>query len=132
MKGQNIADAFEIVKIFQKDVLQQPPSLEQMHLEVRMMNFKIRPIQGDLSTLNFQDREFIVALWSLGKLDDFFQEHFSQLQKQQQEVFYRLMNMMRFEFQNKLNKANIKPQTKNVKSAIFEMEIFKEQSKRNN
>lgn len=128
MNTQN-KDAFEIIKGFQTSVLKQTPTVEKMYEEVRMMRFKIKPLQGDISTLDFKNREFISALWSLGKLDEFFQRHFTDLKSEQQEVFFKLMDEMRYEFQNQLNRANIKPQENDTKAAIFEMEIFKEKEK---
>lgn len=129
MKSQNKTDAFEIIKQFQSSVLQHTPSVEKMYDEVRMMKFKIKPLQGDISLLNFKNQDFISALWSLGKLDEFFQSHFTDLQPEQQDIFFKLMDEMRYEFQNQLNKANIKPSQNDLKASTFEMEIFKEKEK---
>ena len=47
-----------------------------MFEEVRMMKFKIKPIQGDVSAFNLKNERFIESLWSLGKLDEFFHKEF--------------------------------------------------------
>jgi hypothetical protein len=128
MKRKKKMDVFEIIQQFQTAILSKKPSQKEMLQQVRMMKYKIRPVNGDISFLNFKNTQFIEALWSLGKLDDFFQEHFEKLPVKQQEVFFRLVDNMKYEFQNELNNAHIKPELP-AEQLMFEMEIYKERSK---
>ncbi|MBP9691479.1 hypothetical protein KBD81_05375 [Candidatus Woesebacteria bacterium] len=120
-------DPVQRIENFQHAVLAQKPSPEDMIHEVRMMNFKVHPVTGDIADLDFSNSEFIDALWSLGKLDEFFRAEFFQMKNHDQDVFYRLIEDMRTNFQQKLNKANIAAiEFKERPKRMFEIEIIKD------
>lgn len=102
------------------------PSLDKMYDEIRMMRFKIRPISGDVSLLQFKNSELIEALWGLGKLDEVFQKEYDNLGNDQKEVFFRLFDNLYHQYQEQLNKININKELKPKLSQVFEMEIFKD------
>ena len=64
-------DILSLINNIQK-IISTKPNTDQMFEEVRMMKFKIKPIQGDLMSFNLKNQHFIESLWSLGKLDEFF------------------------------------------------------------
>lgn len=132
MRKKNNTDVLDLVYRFQKRVLENKPAKEAMYQDVRMMQFKIRPLQGDVSLLNLKNEHFIEILWSLGKLDEFFQRHIEQVSAKQRDTFYRLFDEMYQRFQNELNKINLQKEKSNDLSAGFEMEIFKERSMKKN
>lgn len=125
-------DVIDIVKGFQKRVLDKKPPLGQMFEEVQMMNFKIRPLQGDISILNLKNNHFIEILWSLGKLDEFFQDHYRKIYGRKRELFLRLFDEIHEKFQKELNALNLKPEKVIESSQMFEMEIFKERASKRN
>ena len=43
-----------------------------MYEEIRMMKFRIRPLQGNVLSVNLNNEKFIEVLWSMGKLDEFY------------------------------------------------------------
>ena len=98
-----------------------------MYEEVRMMKFKIKPLQGDISLLNLGNANFIEILWGLGKLDEFFQGHYKKIAMRKRDLFLRLFDEIHENFQDQLNALNLKPE-KVSDSSMFEMEIFKERS----
>lgn len=102
--------------------------------EVRMMQFKIRPVEGDITALNFKNYSFIETLWSLGKLDEFFLQHESKLKKSDKIVFYRLFDGLYEQYRNKLNHINLKKDQydEGKVPSGFEVEIFREKSKKSN
>ncbi|MFA5136030.1 MAG: hypothetical protein WC489_01400 [Patescibacteria group bacterium] len=130
MKKKNQRDVMLLLEVFQKNVLQNKPAHEEMIAEIHLMRFKIKPLQGDVSDVNFYDKRFIETLWSLGKLDEFFQRQYPLLNKNDRTVFYTYFDSMQKKFQEDLNKLHLK-QTQQVHGQqILEMEIFKERVKK--
>ena len=131
MKKKVALDAFDMLSNFQTTILNKKPNLQNMFDEVRMMKFRIRPVHGDISILNLKDTQFIELLWSLGKLDEFYQTNVDKISPKQRNTFYRLFDEMQQKFQDELNTLNLKQETPDP-SAGFEMEIYKEKAKKNN
>jgi hypothetical protein len=131
MTQKKMIDIVDMFNTFQRDVLENKPTFTQMYNEIRMMNFKIRPLQGDLSVLDFKNTQFIETLWSLGKLDEFFQYHVQHVGERQKTTFYRLFDEMYETYQSDLNAINMKTEevTRSAGSG-FELEIFKERRDR--
>ena len=126
MKKRDSLDLLRTLADFQKNVLENKPSMEAMVDEVRMMRFKIRPLQGDISLLNLKDAKLIEILWNLGKLDEFFRSQHDQLSRGQREVFFQFFDGLYEKFQTQLNRINLKSTSENI-SPTVEMEIFKEE-----
>ncbi len=127
MKKKNKIDVLGIIAAFQKDVLDKKPTMDKMTDDVRMMKFKIRPLQGDISLLNLNDTMLIEMLWNLGKLEEFYRNQNKKLTLNQKEIFFRFFDNMYGKFQDQLNKINLRTKTGRISSTI-EMEIFKEES----
>jgi hypothetical protein len=134
MKAKSEKDVVAMFQHFQQHVLENKPSLKDMISEVRMMQFKIRPVEGDITALNFKNYSFIETLWSLGKLDEFFLQHESKLKKSDKIVFYRLFDGLYEQYRNKLNHINLKKDQydEGKVPSGFEVEIFREKSKKSN
>lgn len=99
--------------------------------EIRMMHFKIRPVQGDVSLLNLREEKLIETLWNLGKLDEFYQKHNDNLTPNQKGVFFNFFDELYHKFQNRLNKLNLRSRVQEIPSTI-EMEIFKDDTFKRN
>ena len=125
MTKKNNKDIVEIFNNLKKALGNKPP-IEKMYEEIRMMRFKIKPISGDISLLQFKDNVLIETLWSLGKLDEIFQREFGALSKNQKEAFFHLFDNLYQQLQGQLNKININPEIKSHLPQILEMEIFKD------
>ncbi|MBP7967819.1 hypothetical protein KAZ66_06145, partial [Candidatus Woesebacteria bacterium] len=107
MKTTKKTDVYEAIKQFQQDTLGNKPPVEQMVYEVRLMNFKIRPVTGNISIVNFRNTDLIDALWSLGKLDEFYRQEVKNIAVKDQEAFMRLVNEMRWNYQDQLNRVRM-------------------------
>lgn len=119
-------DILSLINNIQK-IISTKPNTNQMFEEVRMMKFKIKPIQGDVSAFNLKNEKFIESLWSLGKLDEFFHKEFPHLSKKEQEIFLRFFDNLYFKYQQQLNQINLQPAKMTVtKTGLLELEIFKE------
>lgn len=129
MKHKSETDVLKLFDTFQKS-LQQKPSYKQMMDEVRMMKFKVRPMQGDVLLFNMLDERFIEALWNLGKLDELFQNQYQKLSQKNKQLFFRIFDSMYEKLQSELNKINLRRvKTSNI-SPVLEIEIFKERAKK--
>lgn len=131
MKKKN-SDILHVLLHFQNKIIKNKPSFAMMMEEIRMMKFKIRPLEGDVSRINFNDIQLIEALWNLGKIEDFFQNEYDTLSAKQKRVFFRFMNDIYERFQNQLNKVKLKNDRSQETSPMVEMEIFKDKPLRIN
>ncbi len=129
MKTKSEIDILKLFNTFQKS-LQQKPSYKQMMDEVRMMKFKIRPMQGDVLSFDLQDAGLIEVLWSLGKLDELFQDKYQKLSQKDKGVFFRIFDSMYQRLQSELGKINLRKDRTSNLSPMIEMEIFKEQKQK--
>lgn len=127
-KRESTPDMLRLFKNFKKDVLDNKPEHEQMINEVRMMKFKVRPLQGDVSKLNFSNQTFVETIWQLGKMDDFIERYISKIDKQQEHAFYHYFEGMYKQLQEKLNNLHFGTGIvdTNAKRNFVEMEIYKE------
>lgn len=97
-----------------------------------MMRFKVRPVAGDVSSLNFKNEQFIEALWSLGKLDEFFHSVIKDLRKDDRQIFFKLFDGLYQEYQSRLNRVGIREGASLGDNKTFEVEIFRERTRRGN
>jgi succinate dehydrogenase flavin-adding protein (antitoxin of CptAB toxin-antitoxin module) len=125
MKKHTDSDVLEIINNFQQS-LSKKPSATKMFQEIKMMKFKVRPIQGNLSEVNLNNFEFVSILWSLGKLDEFFQKEYYRLTEKKQNLFIKIFNEIYEKFQQDLNRINLQRERNSRKVHSLEVEIFKE------
>lgn len=127
-KKDSSTDMLSLFKNFKTDVLDKKPSHEQMMRDVYMMKFKIRPLQGDVSKLNFSNTTFVKIIWQLGKMDDFIEKHLHKIDKKQEYAFFHYFEGMYKQLQNTLNNLHFGSQKGDVfvKRDFVEMEIYKE------
>ena len=127
-KKVSTPDMLNLFKSFKKNVLDKKPSHEQMVRDVYMMKFKIRPLQGDVSKLNFSNETFVETIWRLGKMDDFIEKHIHSIDKNQEHAFFHYFEGMYKQLQNTLSTLHFGTQTGDifVKRDFVEMEIYKE------
>ena len=121
-------DPVEAIGRMQKTLQAQKPPLERMYKEVQMMQFKVRPVQGDILSLNIKNKQFIEALWSLGKLEELFQKEYKNLPKRKQDVFFNMFDTMHRRYQDQLSNLDISEVKDLGTHAGIEMEIFKDTS----
>lgn len=126
MGQKNHVDAVDMITSFRQSILEHKPAPDTMYQEVRMMKFKVRPLQGDIGAINLKDSNFIEILWSLGKLDEFYHGCVEKISQTQQETFFRLVDEMYDKFQQDLNMLDLKSERYAQSASSFEMEIFKD------
>jgi hypothetical protein len=121
--------ALKILTNFQK-LLEQKPPRAQMFSELRMMKFKVHPVIGDITHLNFNSEQLIETLWSLGKLDELFQNAYKKLSAKDKRLFIQAFDDIYQKLQIQLNSINLKASQLPTTSPLLEMEIFKERTTR--
>ena len=121
----------ELVGSFQMLVKNKPP-INQMYEEIRMMKFRIRPLQGNVLSVNLNNEKFIEVLWSMGKLDEFYQSEFSSLTPKNKQLFIKIFEHLHIQFQEELNRVNLLKGRYSKKPQTLEMEIYKEKNKKVN
>ncbi len=132
MKKKKRVDLLLVLADFQKNILGRKPSLEIMMDEVRMMHFKIRPLQGDVSLLDLRENKLIETLWNLGKLDEFYQKHNNRLSSDQKTIFFNFFDEVYRKFQIQLNRLNLRSSAQAEIPSTIEMEIFKDDTFKRN
>lgn len=126
MSKKTSKDVISLFGNIQK-VISSKPNIDQMFEEVRMMKFKVKPIQGDLMAFNLKNENFIESLWSLGKLDEFFYKEVPSLSKKEKEFFMKIFDSLYFKYQQQLNQSNLQQRKVNLsKTGLLELEVFKE------
>ncbi|MCA9371891.1 hypothetical protein KC726_03255 [Candidatus Woesebacteria bacterium] len=134
MANKKHTDLYEKIRKFQEQLIVHRPSQKDMIGEIQMMHFRVRPISGEVSQLNFKNPEFIDALWSLGKLDEFFREELPRVRKSEHGLFMQFVNNLRYDLQLKLNTARLVkqpfPSSDDDNPMLFEMEIVKQITKK--
>lgn len=130
-KRESTHDMLRLFKSFKKNVLDNKPAHAQMITEVRMMKFKVRPLQGDISKLNFSNQVFVETIWQLGKMDDFIEKHSTKIDKQQEHAFFHYFEGMYQQLQDKLSSLHFGTGAAEIqtKRNFVEMEIYKERGK---
>lgn len=122
-EGKDILSLFGNIQ----KIISSKPAVDQMYQEVRMMKFKIKPIQGDLMSFDLKNQQFIESLWSLGKLDEFFFREVPSLSKKEKEIFMKIFESIYFKYQQQLNQANLQQRKVTLtKTGLLELEIYKE------
>jgi len=129
MKTNKNRDIFHLLTRLEK-VLREKPSPGQILKEVQMMKFKIRPLVGDISLLNFKDWRLLEALWSLGKLDDFFEREIGGVSKEEKKTFFQVVEQIRGKLETQLANIHFKKRTQTPQ--VIEMEIFKDSPRKKN
>ena len=91
------------------------------------MKFKVRPLRGDVLSVDLKNDQFISTLWSLGKLDEFYQQKINSLNYKDKEIFNKIFEEVYYRFQTDLNNINIKRSYKTINPRTrLEVEIFRE------
>ncbi|PIQ73779.1 hypothetical protein COV58_00665 [Candidatus Roizmanbacteria bacterium CG11_big_fil_rev_8_21_14_0_20_36_8] len=126
MKNSKQIDVVDKIHNFQKKVLSMIPPSKEIEHDVRMMNFKIKPLMGTITNLDFGNSEFVLTLWRLGKLDEFFRKELRGMNNKQKDVFFRMVNDLRRNLQNELRRINISEQNPKKVPLAFEIEIVKD------
>lgn len=119
-------DIFAVLVEFEEQVLQSKPVLARMKEEVRMMDFKIRPVQGDISNLDLTSTKFIEALWCMGKLDELYQHIGDEYSDRDRELFGQFAANLQNTYMRELQHVMVSNSQEDTSAAQIEIEIYRE------
>lgn len=109
------------------EVEQKMPSQIEMMTDIKMMNFKIHPVSGDIFSITKKEIGFIESLWKLGKIEELMTDKIELLDDTEKDVFYNYLDEMQIRTQNNIadniNQLSKKDQRQ---LKILEFEIFKD------
>ncbi len=125
MRKKTNQDVLRLVSIFQSFV-KNKPTPGRMYEEIQMMRFKVKPLQGNLTEVNLRNQKFLETLWSLGKLDEFFQKEYPKLSFKNKQIFTKIFDDLYHKYQQDLNKINLYQNKFTRQNPVLEIEIFKE------
>lgn len=120
----------ELIRKITLEVENARPSRERMIEDVKMMNFKIRPLMGDIFQLTKKEVGFLESLWKIGKTEEIVVRGINELNNREKEIFLRYLE--NFQKQRERRISSIIKQlpeegSKNIN--VLELEVFKEKKK---
>ena len=117
--------ALDIIKKIVTEVEQPRPAFKIMLRDIQMMRFKIRPIIGDISSLNEMNNEVIALLWKIGRIDEIIHASFKDLAEDDQDQLLEYLQHMELQTENDLRRVlRQKPNTKT--NNLLKLEVFRE------
>lgn len=125
-KPRSRKDIFAVIVEFEEKTVRNKPTLLVMKEEVRMMDFKIRPVQGDLSTLDLTSSKFIEALWCIGKLDELFQSTVYRYNEHDRELFSQFATSLQSKYTQELQHIMVADAAVYDQTPQVEIEIYRE------
>lgn len=125
-KNDKREDVISLLSYYQKTVMANKPSLDIMMDEIKMMNFKIRPLSGDFSVINGMDSKLIEMIWNLGKLDQLYREKENLLKSKDRKLFLKFFESVHEKFQKDLGLLKLVNNEQLDSSNVLEMEVFRE------
>jgi hypothetical protein len=123
------SDAFTFVMLSLKEILEKKPPLAQMKEEVDLMGFSIRPVVGDTEIIkNIDNREFIEALWTIGKIDLLLEKKFHRLTEVQKQIVLDTLTQLQEKMILKAKiKTDLESQSGQEASSHLMLEISRKQ-----
>ena len=117
--------ALDIIRKIVTEVEQPKPAFKIMLRDIQMMRFKIRPIIGDISSLNEMNDEVIALLWKIGRIDEIIHASFKDLAEDDQDQLLEYLQHMELQTENDLRRVlRQKPNTKT--NNLLKLEVFRE------
>ncbi len=101
-------DAFDAVAQLNLSILKQKPTIQQMKRDIQMNRLRIKPHMGDVFSLNMGNDQFIEALWSIIKIDEYIENTVDKLPRKEVDMFYQMSSYFRQQFQDTLNRIDMR------------------------
>lgn len=79
-----------------------------MKRDIQMNRLRIKPHMGDVFSLNMGNDQFIDALWSIIKIDEYIENTVDKLPRKEVDMFYQMSSYFRQQFQDTLNRIDMR------------------------
>lgn len=118
----------DIIRQISDEVEDRQLPFELMVQDIQMMQFKIRSVIGDISSLQTSSGEFIQALWRIGKIDEIVQSSLAELGEDDQEALLSYFKDIESQSRRLIRGSFNQPTSSgtNKKAKILKLEIFKD------
>lgn len=133
MKRADVQERNKVLDLIKKITLEVEnarPSRERMIEDVKMMNFKIRPLIGDIFELTRKEVGFLESLWKIGKIEEIVAGGINELNNREKEIFLRYLENFQKQMERRISSIikQLPPEeSKNIN--ILELEVFKEKKR---
>lgn len=126
-KDNTLNGAMDLIKRVTQEVERIRPTREEMIGEIKMMNFKVRSLGGDIFEAVARDMGFVESLWKTGKIEEIIGNSINLLNETDKEIVFRFLDDLEYQAEQRMNSAvsSLSPQEQD-KIRVFKMEIFRE------
>lgn len=124
--------AVDLIKKLTFELEYSKPSKEKMIEDLKMMNFKIRSLFGDIAVLANCQNSFLEALWKIGKLEETVAEGINILDEEEKKIFFNLIENIKDRVQKKIYLQVNHSFSESRETSVLEIEILKERKRKNN
>lgn len=127
MKPKTALDVIHQIRVI---VSAKPRSSQAMLEDMKVMQFKIRPVDGDIGKLNGLDDKLIYSLWKIGKIDELVRSSFKALSHDDKETLISYLREFESRTQQEIMSKSRKRRDAKSSLEILKLEIFKDKDKR--
>jgi hypothetical protein len=130
MKKADVQDSNKVLDLIKKitiEVENARPSRERMIEDIKMMNFKIRPLVGDVFELVRREVGFLESLWKIGKIEEIVAGGIAELNDREKEIFLQYLEDFQKQMERRISSVikQLPPEaSKNM--SVLELEVFRE------
>lgn len=89
--SKNPSLVLEIINKIKKEIEEVRIPREKMIQELKMMNFKIKPVIGDLFQAAQKQDLFLESLWKIGKIDEIVSFYSDRLSEEEKKVLFQYL-----------------------------------------
>lgn len=123
--------AFHFIQEVMREVTMIKPTTQEMLRDIKMMDFKVRPVMGDLFALAHKQTGLLEQLWRIGKIEDIVRRAITTLDGNERGLFFNYIDNLEREMQERASKElHELPLQDGEKQRLVTLEIFKEAHKR--
>lgn len=124
MSKTNVID---LIKKVDEEIKNIRPEKEKIVQEIKMMNFKIRTLSGDIFTMRKERASFMEALWKIGKIESIVNKALLKLNSKDKKLFLEYFFNLQRQTQEKIASMIEKKSPDDYQDAkVFEFEVFKD------
>lgn len=106
---------------------------QEMIRELKMMNFKIKPIIGDLFQVVQKQEIFLESLWKIGKIEEIVSFYKDKLTNEEKDILFHYLESIKSQDEkNLISQLNQRSLEKGEKVSVFEIQVLKKSPSKKN
>lgn len=113
--------ALDVITSIVSAMREQPTSREDLLGELQSMRFTVTPVSGDISSMSWEQGQFLESLWSFGKIDQIIRSNYSHMEESERE---RLMDFIA-QYEESLSENRVETPLSDTAS-VLQLEIVRE------